>query len=89
MSALAEKFAAFDVDGSGTLTAEEVLAIDQALTRLAAKNERLARVVECRFFAGLGEEETAEALGIAHGTVSTDWRTVRAWLSKELELAPD
>ena len=64
--------------------AEEVLAIDQALTRLAAKNERLARVVECRFFAGLGEEETAEALGVSLRTAQREWMRAKAWLREEL-----
>jgi RNA polymerase sigma factor (TIGR02999 family) len=48
---------------------DELLALDEALTRLEAANERRCRVVECRFFAGLDIEETAEALGVSPGTV--------------------
>lgn len=55
-----------------------------ALDRLAAQDERLARVVECRFFGGLTEEETAAALEISQRTVARAWRTARAWLHHEL-----
>lgn len=65
-------------------TGPDVLEIDDALTRLAEERPRWVRVVECRYFAGLTIEETAEALGISHGTVSNDWRLARAWLKREL-----
>lgn len=65
--------------------AERLLAIDQALQRLAERNERLARVVECRFFAGLSEEETAEALKVSLRTAQRDWMRARAWLKQELQ----
>ena len=72
----------------GILAAEEpsdmLLALDEALTRLAAVNERIARVVECRYFAGLTEEETAEALGMTARTVRRDWTKAKAWLYAEL-----
>jgi RNA polymerase sigma factor (TIGR02999 family) len=61
-----------------------VLAIDLALDRLAARSPRLAQVVECRFFAGLGEEETAEALGVSLRTVQREWTRARAWLREDL-----
>jgi RNA polymerase sigma factor (TIGR02999 family) len=61
-----------------------VLAVDQALERLATFNERLARLVECRYFGGLTEEETAAALEISVRTVERDWIRARAWLQKEL-----
>lgn len=64
--------------------AEEVLAVDRALDGLAEFNERLARVVECRYFAGMTEEETAQALGSSLRTVQRDWARARAWLRKEL-----
>ena len=64
--------------------AEHVLEIDAALTRLAALDPRLARVVECRFFAGLSEEETAAALGISVRTAQREWYKARAWLRAEL-----
>jgi RNA polymerase sigma factor (TIGR02999 family) len=64
--------------------AEVLLAVDQALDRLAAFNDRLARLVECRYFAGMTEEETAETLGVSLRTVERDWPRARAWLQKEL-----
>lgn len=64
---------------------EELLALDQALTRLEELSPRQARVVECRFFAGLEVEETAEALGISPITVMRDWKRGRAWLYRRLQ----
>ena len=63
---------------------DQLLEIDDALKRLAAERPRWVQVVECRYFAGLTIEETAEVLGISHGTVSNDWRLARAWLKREL-----
>jgi len=61
-----------------------LLELDAALERLAKRNERLARVVECRYFAGYSEAETAEALGMSVRTVQRDWMRARAWLREEL-----
>jgi RNA polymerase sigma factor (TIGR02999 family) len=63
---------------------EQLLEVDAALGRLAALNPRLAQVVECRFFAGYDEAQTAEALGITERTVRRDWVKARAWLREEL-----
>jgi RNA polymerase sigma factor (TIGR02999 family) len=63
---------------------EELLAIDAILTRLAALDERLARVVEWRFFGGLGEDEIARALDVDVRTVRRDWRKARAFILSEL-----
>ena len=63
---------------------DEFIAIDEALQRLAAINERHARIVECRFFGGLSEEETAAVLGVSARTVNRDWRRARAWLEAAL-----
>jgi len=63
---------------------ETVVALDEALTRLGQESERLARVVECRFFAGYDEIETAKALGVSERTVRRDWTLARAWLHREL-----
>jgi RNA polymerase sigma factor (TIGR02999 family) len=63
---------------------EEVVAIDLALQRLAAADERKSQVFEMRFFGGLSVEETAEALGVAPNTVTRDWNFARAWLRREL-----
>jgi RNA polymerase sigma factor (TIGR02999 family) len=64
--------------------AEVLLAIDDALRRLSLLNERLTRVFECRYFAGLSEQETADALAVSLRTVQRDWRKSRAWLRREL-----
>lgn len=63
---------------------ETLLALDRALTRLAALDERQCRVVECRYFAGMSLEETAAALEISPATVKRDWTMARAWLNREL-----
>ena len=65
--------------------AETLLAIDDALDRLAAVEPRLARVVECRFYGGLSEEEIAEALGVTVRTVERDWAKARMLLRRALE----
>jgi RNA polymerase sigma factor (TIGR02999 family) len=63
---------------------DELLALDEALERLAAVDSRLSSVVECRFFAGLTETETAEALGVSKRTVASDWLMAKGWLYREL-----
>jgi RNA polymerase sigma factor (TIGR02999 family) len=72
----------------GAVPAEEradaLVAVDEALTRLAAHDSALARVVECRFFGGLTEEETAEATAASLRTVQRQWRRAKAWLYQEL-----
>ena len=62
----------------------DLVALDEALTNLAAFDPRKARVVELRFFGGLNVEETAEVLDISTNTVKRDWSTARAWLYKEV-----
>jgi RNA polymerase sigma factor (TIGR02999 family) len=64
---------------------EVLLQLDDALDRLAAFDARLARVVECRFFGGLSEKETAEALGLTVRTVRRDWVKARVLLRRALE----
>ena len=64
--------------------ADDLVALDEALERLATLNPRLAQVVECRYFGGLTEEETAEALDVTSRTVRRDWVKARAWLTVEL-----
>jgi RNA polymerase sigma factor (TIGR02999 family) len=63
---------------------EEMLALDHALDRLGELDQRMRQVVECRFFAGLSEQETAVALGVTDRTVRRDWVRARAWLYKLL-----
>jgi RNA polymerase sigma factor (TIGR02999 family) len=62
-----------------------VLAIDEAMTRLAALDPRKARLVEMRFFGGLTADEAADVLGIARSTAAEEWRMARAWLYQQLE----
>ena len=68
--------------------AEEILAVDQALAGLGALDPHLPQLVECRFFAGLTEEETAEALALPLRTVQRDWARARAWLKRALGGTP-
>ncbi len=65
-------------------TEVDLLALDEALTRLEAIDERQTRVIELRYFSGLSIEETAEALGISPATVKREWNMARAWLRAEL-----
>lgn len=59
---------------------EQIVEMDRALQRLAALGERPVQVVECRFFAGLSEVETAAALSLSRSTVQREWRRAQAWL---------
>lgn len=67
----------------------DVLDVEEALQKLAALNERHARIVELRFFAGLDVAEVAEVLGVSKRTVEGDWTLLKAWLRKELQPAVD
>lgn len=72
---------AVDVGGPSD---EGLLEVNDALIRLAQLSPRLAQVVECRFFAGYGDADTARALGLTDRTVRRDWIKARAWLRREL-----
>jgi RNA polymerase sigma factor (TIGR02999 family) len=63
----------------------EILALDEALNRLAQLDARQSKIVELRFFAGMTEEEAGHVLGISTRTVKRDWRIAKAWLYKELQ----
>jgi RNA polymerase sigma factor (TIGR02999 family) len=65
-------------------SSEMLVALDDALTRLAAVDGRLAQVVECRYFGGLTEDETAEALQVTARTVRRDWVKAKEWLYRDL-----
>jgi RNA polymerase sigma factor (TIGR02999 family) len=65
-------------------TDEGLIALDEALQRLGVQSPRLAEVIECRFFGGLSEEETARVLGSSLRTVQRDWLKARGWLFREL-----
>jgi RNA polymerase sigma factor (TIGR02999 family) len=69
---------------AGGLRVDEVVAVDDALRRLDAFDPRQARVVECRYFAGMTVGETADALGVSSATVKRDWITARAWLHRAM-----
>ncbi len=76
------------LDEAPTVSAEindEILALDEALARLAVFDKRLSRVVELKYFSGLQIEEIAEALSISATTVKRDWSLAKAWLYRELE----
>jgi RNA polymerase sigma factor (TIGR02999 family) len=64
--------------------AQELVDLDEALSRLAALDVRKARLVELRYFGGLSVEETAEALGVSAVTVKREWAKAKAWLRREL-----
>jgi RNA polymerase sigma-70 factor (ECF subfamily) len=73
-----------DVSPAAKTSSVDVLALDEALTQLASFDERLCRVVELRFFAGLNIDETAEALEVSAATIERDWALAKAWLYQRL-----
>jgi RNA polymerase sigma-70 factor (ECF subfamily) len=80
-------FEHFSLDGELIVSQEwdaDLVALDDALERLAAIDERKARVVEMRFFGGLSVEESAEALNVSEVTVRRDWQFAKTWLLREL-----
>jgi RNA polymerase sigma factor (TIGR02999 family) len=64
--------------------AQQILALDEALTRLSNLDQRQGRIVELRFFGGLSEKETADLLGVGVRTVTRGWNMAKAWLYREL-----
>jgi RNA polymerase sigma factor (TIGR02999 family) len=76
-----------DLDEIADFTVENeasVLRVHETLEQLTAVRPMLAKVVECRFFAGYNDGETAEALGLSERTVQRHWATARAWMEREL-----
>ena len=76
------------LDGSALVGGEpplDLLALDEALTQLAAVDHRAAQVVELRFFGGQSVEETAQVLGISPITVKRDWKAAKAWLLRKID----
>jgi RNA polymerase sigma factor (TIGR02999 family) len=71
-----------DLSAEEQVHVEQFVELDNALTELARHDERQARVVECRFFAGMTDAETADALGISMRTVARDWDAARDWLTR-------
>jgi RNA polymerase sigma-70 factor (ECF subfamily) len=74
-----------DSDIPGNNRDEGLIALDEAMNRLAAVDQRKARVVELRFFAGMTNQEIAEAAGISVDTVKRDWTFAKLWLARELK----
>jgi RNA polymerase sigma factor (TIGR02999 family) len=72
------------VDAETYAETERLIVIDEALRALEHENARVARVFECRYFAGLSEEDVADTLGISLRTVQRDWKHARAWLAARL-----
>ena len=70
-----------DIEVAADDRAEQLLSLDEALTALASSNPRLARVVDCRFFGGMSQEETALALQLTPRTLRRDWTKARMWLA--------
>lgn len=79
-----ERVALSDDPGLEAASPLEFLEFDEALTRLAAMDERMARVVELRVFAGMNAREVAHVLGISGRTVHDDWRVARMWFADEM-----
>lgn len=75
--------------GFGDGKHSDLVALDDALKSLAEIDERKSRIVELRFFGGLGNEEVAEVLGISEITVIREWNKAKAWLYRELNRASD
>jgi RNA polymerase sigma factor (sigma-70 family) len=73
------------LDVESDVPVAELLALDDALTRLEEQDAERAQVVKLRFFAGLTEKETAEAMGISQRSAARLWAGARAWLYKEME----
>lgn len=73
-----------DVDVAAGEPSEDILALDEALSRLESIDPRASRVVELRYFSGLSEREAAEALGVSLSTLKRDWHFARAWLLDQL-----
>lgn len=74
-----------EVGGVSGTKANDLLALDEALNKLAMIDERKARVVEYRYFGGLSVDETAEVLKISAVTVMRDWNMAKAWLAREIK----
>jgi RNA polymerase sigma factor (TIGR02999 family) len=72
---------------AGANRIEDIVALDEVVTRLSELDQQQGRIVELRFFAGLSVEETAEVMGISDSTVKREWRLAKAWLHRELTAA--
>ena len=73
-----------EADQTSEQKSAEVIAVDEALSRLGALDPRKSQIVELRYFGGLSVEESAELLGLSSRTIKREWRWARAWLYREL-----
>ncbi|HSQ28899.1 MAG TPA: ECF-type sigma factor [Gemmatimonadaceae bacterium] len=78
-----------EVSGELQIELDEILALDEALDRLGAVDERLRQIVELRFFGGFSQQEVSEMLGVTPRTVERNWLKARLFLLRELEAAQD
>ena len=78
------RVAVSDTPGGAEPREVDLIALDQALSRLSVLDVDQARIVELRYFGGLTVEETAEVVGVSMATIERDWRSARAWLHREL-----
>lgn len=78
-----------DARAAAPVRPDELVALDEALVKLAEVDPRRSQVVELRFFGGLGVEETAEILNVSRHTVMRDWTLARTWLFRELRGTPE
>ena len=76
---------ALDAEVAFNAEAVTLIQLDDLLTQLEKKDERCARVFECRYFAGLNDQDTADALGITLRTAQRDWQSARHWLASQLQ----
>lgn len=79
-----EEILTVKIETTNEATKIDLIALDEALNKLAAEDEQEARIVELRYFSGLTIEETAEVLGISTMTVKRDWNAAKAWLRREM-----
>jgi len=84
-----ERVGLTDLDASNQESVIDAVALDDALTELARRDERQARIVEYRYFGGMTVLEVAEVLGVSRSTVEDDWRMARAWLRVQLRETED
>jgi RNA polymerase sigma-70 factor, ECF subfamily len=79
-----QKLSLAEADGCAEGEAEDLVALDEALRKLARRHPQKSRVVELRFFGGLSIQETAHIMDVSDSTVERDWKFARAWLAREI-----
>ena len=81
-----EEALAVEVETTDEATTIDLIVLDEALNKLAAKDKRSAQIVELRYFSGLTVEETAEVMNVSTMTVKREWNVAKAWLRREMNL---